>query len=112
MNSDTAKQQEQTNGQSNGADRGRPQIHRETYHQKSATFFETGRVCTFIYANLTPWGEVEFRVEQARKGLNGQLTDQFRSEDVQDMIRGAYKASQWIKKRQRAYRWKILVAAL
>src|SRR3546814_4288306 len=31
---------------------------------------------------------------------------QFRADEVQDMIRGAYKASQWIKKRQRAYRWK------
>lgn len=80
--------------------------------ERAARSFVNGRVVTFIYAYNTTWGEVEFRVEQARLGLNGQLTDRFRSEEVSDMIRGAYDAKRWINQRQRHAWWSRVVAAL
>jgi len=98
------------NGQASKPIRDRLTVQREIYGDRSAVYFEHGRVCTFIFAEQRLWGEIEFRVQQVRKGLNGQFSDGFRSEDVQDMIRGANQAKQWINKRQRSLAWKVLVA--
>lgn len=85
-------------------------VTRMIHTEKCAKYFENGRVVTFIFAEQRAWGETEFRVQQVRKGLNGQFSDAFRTEDMPDMIRGAYHAKQWIRKRQRTLPWKVLVA--
>jgi hypothetical protein len=99
-----------TNGQATKSSSGRVFVQREIHLDRCAMYFEHGYVVTFIFADLKPWNECCFRVEQVRKGLNGKFSDSFRSEDTQDMIRGAYEAKRWIKKRQRAHTWKVLVA--
>lgn len=91
---------------------GQAPAHREKPKQRSARSFLHGRTATFIVPLQTAWGEVEFRVRQARLGLNGELSDLLREEDLWDAMRGLNDARRWIKTRQRAYWWKGLVAGL
>lgn len=107
--------QNKTSGESNeknGHVNGHAHKTRESTVPRSARSFLHGRVVTFIIPFRTSWGEVEFRVKQARLGLNNELSDLIREEDLWDMMRGVNAARQWIRKRQRAYWWKELVAGM
>jgi hypothetical protein len=97
-----------TNGHVNGHAQEQPKLKRP----KSATHFLNGRVVTFVIPIRTFWGELQFRVSQARLGLDNSLSDLIREEDLWDAIRGICEARRWIKKRQRVNRWKELVAGL
>ena len=71
-----------------------------------------GSIRTVIYANVMPWGDIVFKVTQkrlySRPGKQGEAVA-YDAADLWDVIRGAYWAHRWIRKRQRGA-WRRLVA--
>lgn len=71
-----------------------------------------GSIWTGIYANMMPWGDVVFKVTQkklySRPGKRG-VAESYDAGDLWDVIRGAYWAHRWIRKRQRRP-WRRIVA--
>jgi hypothetical protein len=76
--------------------------------------FEDGKVTTFVYMNV--WektGAVRFRVEQFREYTHQRESGTARSfgpDDLDNMVRGIWKAKGWMKARQRRFRLSDLFA--
>jgi hypothetical protein len=73
-----------------------------------------GSIRTVIYANVLPWGDVVFKATQkklySRPRKRGEA-DSYEASDLWDVIRGAYWAHRWIRKRQRGG-WRRLAARI
>jgi hypothetical protein len=87
----------------------------ESYYGDYADSWMDGSVETTIYARKAVWGDVVFTVIQRRVYYaNGYrcLAKSFRAPDMKNVVRGAYRAQVWIKKRQRYASWGRRFAAL
>ncbi len=80
---------------------------------RPAETFARGNVRVSIWANPTPWGEVEWKVSfnrvYSRTSGNG-YSRSFDLKDLLDLIQGAFDARRWIaktEKRLRGPRWFI-----
>ena len=62
-----------------------------------------GRIVTCIFANPTAWGEIAWKVEQFR-GIDERRFSGCYFEDLQDAMRGLYRARRWIKQVERRQR--------
>ncbi len=80
-----------------------------TVEEKSrpAHVIEQGRIVTRIWAELNNWGGITWRVDQYRVPVPNYLGATYHSfhfSDLQDAMRGLYRAKQWVKKSDRQYR--------
>ena len=79
---------------------------------RPAKDFSDGRVVTRVWANPNHWGDITWRVDQVRIRYGNQpgssLAKSFHPEDLQDAMRGLYKAQQWIRKTERRRFWRSL----
>lgn len=69
--------------------------------RKPEVVFPHGSVRTRIWADDTPWGEVEFKVNQIRLiagGERSRSSRSFRVEELTDVALGAIAAKRWIRK--------------
>jgi hypothetical protein len=72
-----------------------------------AHVIEQGRIVTRIWAEQNDWGTVTWRVDQYRIPVPNYLGAMFRSfhaSDLQDAMRGLYRAQRWIKQAERQQR--------
>jgi hypothetical protein len=72
-----------------------------------AHVIEQGRTITRIWAEQNDWGTVTWRVDQYRVPVPNYMGAMFRSfhaMDLQDAMRGLYRAQRWIKKTERQIR--------
>lgn len=78
--------------------------------EPAAKTFPNGRVLTRVWAELTVWGEIKWRISQIRTGSETRGAGEYRSlhfDDLWDGIRGLYQAHRWIRRteRRRDRRW-------
>lgn len=66
-----------------------------------AETFLVGRVLTRVWANLTNWGEIAWRIDQARIETDGRTPGRYQTlhpRDLNDAMRGLYRAQRWIRR--------------
>ncbi len=71
-----------------------------------AMAFTHGRIMTRVWANPNHWGDISWKVDQARQlhsGM-GNYSRSYCPEDLQDAMRGMYAAKRWIKNAERRSR--------
>ncbi|MGD9854069.1 MAG: hypothetical protein AB7U20_03880 [Planctomycetaceae bacterium] len=72
--------------------------------QAPAETFLVGRILTRVWANQTSWGEIAWRVDQYRLDSDGRGVGRFHTlypKDVNDAMRGLYRAQRWIRRTDR-----------
>lgn len=69
-----------------------------------AETFLVGRVLTRVWANQTNWGEIAWRIDQARIETDGRTPGRYHTlhpRDLTDAMRGLYRAQRWIRRTER-----------
>lgn len=82
---------------------GSPQQRKE----RAAFTDESGRIVTKVWPQRTSWDGIIWRVSQYRKHSNSHGWGWYRSfhfEDLNDAMRGLYRAQRWIRKAERKRR--------
>ena len=102
VNNDKSENTAEGNGQPDAA-------RREA--RRPATTIARGNVRVTIWANPTPWGDVQWKVRFARvyfRPSQSGYAGSFDMNDLRDLIQGAFDARRWIakaEKRLRRHRW-------
>lgn len=82
---------------------------RSTKRPPPAFAKEYGRIATRVWAEPNHWGEITWRVDQFRSHSHAAGEGRYRSfhlDDLNDAMRGLYRAQQWIRRAERRLRWK------
>jgi len=69
-----------------------------------AETFLVGRVLTRVWANPTSWGEIAWRIDQARIESDRRGPARYHTlhpRDLNDGMRGLYRAQRWIRRTER-----------
>lgn len=70
---------------------------------------QAGRVVTRIWADPNHWGEITWRIDQYRSHSSDAGAGRYRSfhpSDLNDAMRGLYRAQRWVRRAERRRRWR------